>query len=399
MKFSLTIAVLLFSFSLSAQRIFRVDSDVHFRAVIDSLRNDFKSRIEARDKKVLITLSSQIVYSLHDTVSVFFPSERAIAFYLTGNYKALLTDVLKRVDYHYTTRARDFKRPEFHFPTNNEYRVDIDLIAELVKDQEQVELMLHGANLKDDELEFLQLYLNSILAYRNLRDFDTEQMNKDCDMFLSTHPNSPYREYVEKVLNIRLKTMNLGIGAGVFTGFNFMGGNIGDYFRNYFSVGPTLELGYKKILVKAEIAPSFSRNPKQTFIYKNNFWSTDSTPFAVNGNLNLAYIVLENEKFRVIPYAGIGTHRIHLNDNADNMVFRPNLNCGLEIDWKFAADNKYGTYNEAFSSGKGNTNWHLRFRLGYSQFRNADPRFNGGMIYTKIEIGFYSNPARRIKSQ
>ena len=281
--------------------------------------------------------------------------------------------------------------------SSGEYQEETDIITVLNRNLENVNLLLSQAALSEGEQSFVQLYLKSILAYNDLRKFDTEQMKSDCQEFLTEFPESPYREYVESVLYIRRKTRNFGVGAGVFSGYNNMGGGISDYFRNYISVGVSLEGGYKRLLVKAEFAPSFSQELRQTFNYKGNIWSADSTPFIINGNANLGYVVYDSPKYRFTPYAGLGYNAARLADGI-NMQFRTSLNCGIEMDWKFAEDNRYNTYEEAFHSASNITNWHLRLRLGYSKFQNSDTRFGGYLLYTKVEIGFFSNPSRKVKT-
>lgn len=390
--------VFFLSISLNAQRIIKVESDIALHETIDSLRKDFKNKIEVRDVNLIRTINTKILYAGGDTLQVFFPAERAIAFIITGNFRMLLNDVAEGVDFHYNNRTKAYKHPDLHLLSQGEYHEETDLIQVLNRNVEYIYSLLNKSILPDAEQSFVQLYIKSILAYNNLRKFDTEQMKSDCQNFLSQYPASPYSEYVEKVLYIQLKTSNIGFGAGVFTGYNNLGGGISDYFRNYVSVGVNVEGGFKKLLLKAEFAPSFSRELKQTFNYKGNIWSADSTPFIINGNVNLGYITYDSPKYRFTPFVGLGYNGARVADGA-NMQFRTSFNCGIEMDWKFAEDNRYSTYEEAFHSASSITNWHLRFRLGYSKFQNSDPRFNGYLLYTKLEIGLYSNPSRKIKTR
>jgi hypothetical protein len=397
MKLFFLVIAFFLTVGVNAQRVLKVDSDIVLHETIDSLRKDLNSKVQKNDKNLVSTLNTQILYLGQDTLHVFFPAERAISLFITGNFSILLNDISAGIDYHYNTRSDNYKRHEFHLLTPGEYHEVDDLLAILNRNVENINLMMNRSVLSDDELSFLDLYLKSILAYNDLRKFDTGKMKSDCHDFINNYPNSPYNEYVDKVLFIRLKTQNFGVGAGVFTGYNNLGGEISDYFRNFISVGVTLEGGYKRMLVKAEFAPSFSQDLRQTFNYKGNTWSADSTPFIINGNVNLGYVLYDTPKYRFTPYIGAGYNGARLADGI-NMQFQTGLNCGVEVDWKFAEDKRYGSYQEAFHSASNNTNWHLRLRLGYSKFQNRDSRFSGYLLYTKIVIGFFSNPSRKVKS-
>lgn len=383
--------------AINAQRLINAESDVVLHETIDSLRKDFKNKLERKDKNLLNTLHTQIFYLGHDTLEVFFPSERVAGLFLTGNFRILLSDVSEGLDYHYSSRPDNYKRKRINLLSPGEYQEETDMPALLSRNLENINLQLEQAMLADDELSFLKIYLKSIIAYTDLRKFNTEQMKDDCQEFINEFPNSEYRDYLDKVLFIRRKTQNFGMGAGVFAGYNNLGGNISEYFRNYLSVGVSVEGGYKRILLKTEFAPSFSRELRQTFNYKGNIWSADSTPFIINGNINLGYVTYDSPKYRFTPFVGAGYNGARVADGV-NMQFRTSFNCGVELDWKFAEDNRYNTYEETFHSAASITNWHLRLRLGYSKFQNSDPRFGGYLLYTKVEIGFFSNPSRKVKS-
>lgn len=394
MKYFFSILFSFLTISLASQNFVRSISDIHFNNIMDSLRSDFDKKILSYDTRIVRTLNTQIIHLGEDTFMVFLPAERAIALFLSENYSQLLKDVTERYDYHYFTRSRDFIRKKAEFPPNLK---EVDLLPELSKNEDNIILKINQSALGEDEKHFLELYLASILSHVNLRSFDTELMKERCQLFLTTFPASRYFDYVDKILYIRQKTMNFGIGAGVFSGYNILRGPVSDYFSNYMPLGASIELGYKKLIVKGDLSTSIFGNIRESFVFRNDKWANDSTPFLTDINANLAYVIYNRTKTRITPYVGVGSHGINLTANNDNIRFKPNLNCGIEVDWKFADDNSYDTYYDAFNSVNDKTYWHLRFRLGYSQYKISDDRFGGSMIYTKFELGFYSNPAKRIR--
>lgn len=322
-----------------------------------------------------------------------------MALFLVNDFKSLLSDVILGADFHNNIPRRGLKPKKFEFPRLIYHLKEINILPDLNNEKDNIILAINQSSLKADEKDFLKLYLTSILAYTDLRQFDTEQMKKQCSEFLSTYPKSEHYEYVEKVLFIRLETSKIGIGVSISSGYGILNGNISKYLKNQVPIGFDIDFGYNKFLIKTELSPSFTRHLKEFFEYKDYIWSTDSMSFMIHGNLNLSYVVLDNSKCRISPYLGIGTHGVNLTDDIDNMLFKPGLNVGVDLDWKFANTNFYGNFYETFDAVKDKTYWYLRFKLGYSQFNNADSRFIGSMLYSKIEIGFYSNPAKRIKNK
>lgn len=80
MKLLITILALFTTFCLSAQKTFiRTNSELEFHRIVDSLRTDFKTKIESKQKNFLNVVNTQIVYMAKDTFQVFTPTERATA--------------------------------------------------------------------------------------------------------------------------------------------------------------------------------------------------------------------------------------------------------------------------------------------------------------------------------
>jgi hypothetical protein len=395
MKLWITIFALFTTFCLSAQKTFiRTNSELEFRRIVDSLRTDFKTKIESKQKNFLNVVNTQIVYMEKDTFQVFTPTERATALFLANDYPSLLNDIVERLDCHYFYRSRDYKRAKikFFWKIFNSNVGEIYFINDLDHERENIIDSINHSALDSDEKDFLKLYLASILLHQDLRRFDADQLNRDAEIFLEKYKNSKYSEYVENVIYIKLKPMNFGMGFGLFSGYNTLNGNISSYFKNNIPIGVNMELGYKRILLKGEFSASLSQHLKKSFDYKNNILTADSTHCLIDGSLNVGYALLDKTKYTLTPFIGIGRQSISLSKNID-MLFYSTLNFGVDLDWKYSNKIYFGIIYE----GQDKMSWHLRLRLGYTQLKNEDSRFNGSLIYTKIEIGFYSNTMKRIR--
>lgn len=316
--------------------------------------------------------------------------------FLVGDYRSILDDVNEGRDFHSSLRYNGLSRDRYKVAKPAHRFTGLEWLEDVVKEKPSIVATIHQSTLNEDAKAFLVLYLTSIFAYSDLEAFDTVHMQKEVNDFLDTFPTSSYSRYTESVLYAEFETRKLGLGAGFFSGYALLNGNISDYFNSFIPIGGILELGYKKYLLKADISGSFSRSLKRSFEYKDNFWSSDSTLTVFNGTLNFAYIISDNAHYRVAPFIGVGTSGVNISSTEDNLVSRPNLNVGLDIDWKFSTYNSYGSYTEAFSTVKDKTYWYLRFSIGYSQLMHAEDHFHGGVFRTKLAVGFFSNPSKRV---
>ncbi len=398
MKYIISLLFFIASFELIAQETFlTVNTESELTQAVSIIQDEFTAKLENNDHSLTKLFDKQIIYQNKDTFHIFLPTEKAMALFLFGKYFILLNDVLEKNDFHYNLQIADYKRKKVSYPHSNEalsvFWMNYKLLEKLKLKEKIIKSEIKNSLLKPDEKDFLCLYFESILSYNNLKLFDTELMNSRADTFLGTYQNSPYCEYVNKVLNIKLETMKYGIGCGAFIGYNVMNGNISKHFKNSIPIGVGLEFGYSRYFIKSEVAFSLSSYLKEPFVYKENIWTTDSTFSLISGNVNFAYALFDNSHFRISPYIGIGTHRINISEEIDNMHFKPNFNIGLDFDWKFSEVNSYKSYFDTFDAAKNYTYNYLRLRFGYSYFNNEENRFSGSLVYIKIEIGIFSNPA------
>ncbi len=362
--------------------------------LVDSMRDDYFNRLKSKNKSLLSIANTFIIFR-NDTFSIISPAERAISLFIIGDFDEILVDIKHGLDFHYRMPKRVFKA-KFHrqlFLTN-----DFGLIQELDSQNELLIKEINQSNLQVDEKYALQLYLRSIMAYTNLKDFDVTQMLEDIAFFLNNYQNSDYAPFVDNVLNIKGKSSLWGFGVGLYSGSYINKGDVSTYIKDYIPIGANFDVGFKKLMLKIAISPSFNLMPRESFTYNGVNWSADSTIFAFNFSGSLGYKIIEGNKIRITPHLGLGRTSLHMN-NSSKLSFNSTFNYAVDIDWKFRKVNFFGNYYETFDSYRDKTNFYVRLRLGYSRLDHSDLRFQGDQIYFLIGLGVFSNPNIRLKSR
>ena len=234
MKHFFTVLMCFSLLEISGQKLYLpVQEKPQLLDTVNDLRENFINKLSARDTSLIPLLNTQIVYKTKDTIEFFFPTERAMSLFLVHAYRILLADVNNYVDFHSNDIPRNinWKKKEYNYSTLGGFvpPVDTSIVKELVKDSAAIKFDIQQSSLQQLEKDFLYLYLQSILSYNDLEHFDTEAMNIKADTYIAAYKESPYINYVDTVLNIKLETKKVGIGAGFSTGCNIVDGSFSNY--------------------------------------------------------------------------------------------------------------------------------------------------------------------------
>ena len=359
--------------------------------------DEFRELWNKNDAKVLDIANSFILLRNNRLINLVPFREKTLLSYYFYDFDGILYDVKNGFDYHYWIIDKKIKRPRVsspHYRHLNCY--PSDALEKVLPKKDSIISKIQESAHQPDEKDFLILYLKSILEEKEIIP---EQMNRKCDDFLANHYDSEYALYVNRILNLEYKTRNIGFAAGVFFGYNFLGGNISNYIKPQMSIGGYFDIAYKRFILKPDIAFSIPRYNKNDFNYQDIIYSTDSTSSMVSGNLNLGYFLWDNSHFRVTPFLGIGKQALWISSKGkEDIEYKANFTIGAELEWKFfhSTMDKSRSYHSHFYNPKDKANWSLFLRFGYSNLNFSDPLFAGSMFYIKVGIGFFQNPAKRV---
>ncbi|NJM16596.1 MAG: hypothetical protein HC896_15580 [Bacteroidales bacterium] len=262
----------------------------------------------------------------------------------------------------------------------------------------------------DEDKAFLQLYLRYLLANVNLDSIDTQYFKTSSTDFTSRYAQSPYQSFIEQNINLKYKQSHWNIGWGVLTGYSFWLGDLSTYFKGFVPIGGSIDVGYNRLNIVINFVGSLSSKTKKAFTTynadstQNADWSKGQRVSVVRADVNLGYTVLSNTKFKVVPYAGLGTTAIstltEIEDTVPSIRHTPSFAAGVLLDYKFSYTNKDPkSYEEAFIVEKDRTYWYARLNLALvnPMYSEDYKRFKGKNLYVGASIGICINPAMKVK--
>lgn len=125
-------------------------------------------------------------------------------------------------------------------------------------------------------------------------------------------------------------SFNIGLGSGAFVG------TLGEYFTPSFNILLGFDFQYKKSVLYLNASLGFDKVKKDFATDKN--WNKGQSSSASIVELCYGYAVIDNSKFKLSPYAGLGITEFALNskvkENNTQMVDY-NISFGLNFDYKY----------------------------------------------------------------
>lgn len=352
---------------------------------------DLRDKLRARDPNLITTLNRFQVRGV-DSIAWFPPPTRALALFLVRDFRSVLRDVRNGLDFHYSMRQRTH-------PVNRNIKFTsrpavFVMDGELYSERQQIINDIDVSTLADFEREFLVIYFRSIML--PMTPEELPQLEEGIANYLRVYPNTPYSLYVDRVLNLQFVKSKVGFGTGFHTGLNVPFGNVSRQIPVSLPIGMTMDISYGRFVMKlaGTFTPRFKL--KQPTTLNSVEYTRDSTFWSTSFHGSLGMFVVDNAKYRITPFAGIGQKNIQIGKTSDvKMFFIPTF--GVDFDWKFAEFNGSANYYEVLSAHKDDTVFYLRTRLCYSPLKYTDARFNGSQYSIVVEVGIFELFARRLK--
>jgi len=395
-KFLILFFVSIVSFHSYAQKTYiHTNSAYDVMQITREMCDEFHELWTQSDPKSIEIANRLILWRDKRLIYLVPLGSKTMLSYYFCDFEGILKDVMEGFDYHHYITDKKIKRKSVRPPHHTRLECyPVNVFEKVLQKRDSIITVLHESTLQPNEKDFLVLYLKTILEQKEIIP---EQMNRECDAFLTKHPDSEYALYVNRILNIEYKTRDIGLGTGFFFGYHFLGGNISNYMKPPMSIGAYIDVAYKRFILKPDITVAPYRHNKKGFNYQDVTYTSDSSSFFISGNLNAGYILWDNSNFRVTPFLGIGKQTFAFGRGDARVIYKTNLNIGAEFEWKFSHFKiPPEVYFAHFYNQKVKTYWALFLRLGYSNLNFSDPFFGGSMFYMKIGIGFNGNNAKRV---
>jgi len=242
-----------------------------------------------------------------ENYAVFNPFEQIYLGTLTKNYSFSLHEIL-RLDS--ISRLDPSSRRRSPVKPNTD-----QLSTKLAENSFLYLLNIHRnidkSTLTAENKSMLKLILNDIFRdndqkqSQEIKDKIQQDINLQCDSFLTTYPQSKYEHYVRNYIRFAVTRSDWGIGMDFSIGYTSAGSK-GNYIKDGFAAGLGWDFHYKKWALFTRIN-IFGTTTKQDFYFTRTVVlpARSSVTYFVP-ELSLGYETLDNRTLTLIPFAGIG---------------------------------------------------------------------------------------------
>lgn len=264
----------------------------------------------------------------------------------------------------------------------------------------QLQASVLDSELKDEDYDFLLLYLKFLLTDPAEPEREQNRINQLANVFLSTYPNSKYEKVIRNNIRYVLVPSRWGADFEFFTGYGYFTDALSDHYQNNIPIGIAFDFEYDKftLFLRNYIGFSFTRKDRP---FNGGVWKEDSQVRVYLPEASLGYAVVNSRKLKISPFAGIGSTSISATEydlqrepdlEQVELDFTTTYMAGVNLDIKlnWGADTPplhYAAYSY----------WFLRLRYAYSrpQFQSHYPAFSGDMHYLTVGIGALYRGAKR----
>jgi hypothetical protein len=285
--------------------------------------------------------------------------------------------------------------------TNRRIEPMPDLLAEKLLEKTEAAYptllaQLEATSLAPAEKSFLKMFLGWILFESNSSIITADQLNEASNDHLQRFPNSDFRDFVGKFINQEVTLSKRGLGFEFFSGYGIYGGGLRENFGHHIPLGVAFDFYYKKWVFGFRDHIGIGKTDK-AIDFEQVTWEKRETFNHFLIELSIAHEVLDNERWKIFPFAGVTFSNISPTEAA--VKNNPALD-GAELKWHplpVAGVNFDLKLNSPYSQ---DPKWRdgygiLRVRAGFcpTRFDKKLPGMDGSTVYLTVGIG---GVARRV---
>lgn len=392
-----------------------VNSKEALNSSIDSLSQElflYKLSNE-NDTSIRTLLNSKLLYLNKyktDTIPFIFPQERVICLYLARDFETILSEVKDTTIISFLNKRKDMSSKKMLFndilPKDSRYfTIYDDLLNRLMDNKNIINEDIQSSNRKPEDKEFLNLLLTTILAYNDLKHFNTDSIAIVSVNYINKFKDSPYNSYIKENVIPGYRTMNGSFALDIYKGVNYLNGNISKFFSGSAITGVDAAIGYKKLFLEFEAVILYNNKYSYPTIYFPNGFIGGNTYerdvyYESIQRLNISCQVYSNNIISISPFAGFSFHEINSSiyywDTIS--IYNPtSYNLGINLEFKLPKFKIYRKYSDCFCNKYDNSYNYFRITAGYSpMISQSDGKFNGSSTYFNFGVGRKINPSRKI---
>ena len=363
---------------------------------------DSRSTIISKGRKLLLDkfiegdltkvreVKDYLVSTEDENYIAFYPAEYWLVLYWTKDYKELAAD-LQNFDSvrvaSFTTRIR---------PLND--MLYTKLTEKSVANQMQIKDQIRESALNPETKQILLLNFDYLLLDNSVDKSAQDSINTAADEFLKTYNTGRFNDFTKRYIRYKLVPKNWGMTFEFFTGTSIYTGNLSNYYTNNIPFGVAFDICYKKFELYLRDYIGINKT-KQDLNYSLGTLERGSRTTVFLPEASLGYVVYDDDRFKLSPFAGIASMDISptikaMEDTPElkevALEFTSTYVLGFNFDIKFGPKHS-SDYQPKTSYG------FLRIRYGYSlpQFEKHYDMMSGNMHYLTIGFGGMARGVKR----
>lgn len=328
-------------------------------------------------------LNSIVQYDSVKKENDYFETSYSYDWYWTNEYDELLCsayDVSRESYYSRICPAKDM--------------LNTKLLAKSKENAQTLINQIQNATIDSDKQNFLQLHFESLI--KKDASFQ-DSLNIQAEKFLTTYPETKYKDFVKKHIEYKFVPKDWGGGYDLFGGYGVFTGTLRNNYTDNFLIGGGFDVRYKRLELYLRGYVGFSKT-KKDFDYSLGVYERDSKLSVTLPEASFGFAVLDTDRFKLAPFAGIGglyiapsgTDTKKLQELEELKISSFTYNVGLSLDIKFG-EKDYAFYPKSDFG-------FLRIRYGYSipNFSKKYDGISGGLHYITVGFGVFMRGVKRV---
>lgn len=360
-------------------------------SIISKGRNLLLDKFIEGDLNKVKEIKDYLIKTEDSDYFALYPDEYWLILYWTKDYNEL-AEVIQQFDSlkndSYRTRIRPLN--EMLYSKLNEKSLNNEI---------QLKKQLQDSELDAETKKVLSMNLDVLLLDNKGKTiYARDSINEQADIFLETYSQSKYEDFTKKYIRFKLVPRDWGFACELFSGYSVYTGNLSDNYTNNVPFGVAFDICYKnfELYLRGYIGVN---KTKKDFDYSLGTWEKGSRMNVSLPEASLGYVVYNDNRFKLSPFAGIGS--MEISPTTYETEKTPELK---EVSLELTTTYVLGA-NFDIKLGKKNMPKYIpKTEYGFVRIRYAYcmPRFDkkydgmtGNMHYITIGFGGFSRGVKR----
>lgn len=325
-----------------------------------------------------------------DNYLTFYTAEYWFILYWTNDYIELAEDIQ-----HFDASKIENDQTKIAPLNDKLYEKLLDKTFEF---ESQIKERIQNAELDEETKQILTLNLEYLLIDKRDNIYAQDGLNDKADDFIKTFPSTKFEGFTKKYIRYKLVPKNWGITFEFFSGYGIYTGNLSQNYTNNVPIGVAFDVCYKNWELYLRDYIGFN-STKKDVDYSLGTWEEGSRSMVVFPEASLGYVVYNDNKFKISPFAGIAGMDISpISVDIDktpelkevSLEFTTTYLAGINFDLKFGPKNI-----PAFNPKASYAFMRLRYAYGATSFEKKYVGMAGNMHYITIGLGVMARGLKR----